>query len=652
VNPKPDEETHRGQGAVLGVRVLRYSGVQGVTLAGASLLHLITLFIVAHYLGPAELGRFALLYFGANLMAHVLTIAVKPGTVRRTFGAGDDEDSDDEDEEEVSASPKRSLGTGLAMAFVLAIVAAAAMIALREPIADLLLGSREDADLVVWAAFLGAATVVFKLVSIVIWFERRPGAFLACELSRPILALVVVLALLAGGSGIEGVLIGNGAGTLLAGVVGVVALRRSFEPAVDRVEVGEILQRGMLRAPIMMSFWTIGNADIFLLSRYVTATELGIYTLASRVGFIAAFMPQGFRVALRPLRTASIYQAVEEQYGRAEQRGQLLGYFVLVCITAVLLMVLLAELVVEIAPGSFVDAAPLIPVTAAAMIWPALLRTVSQQTSWPGRGKTSFVVAAVLAALIFIAVTIALADEIGTYAAPVGIISGLLPPAVYMFVRCQRGPNRIAFPYAQVARALGIAIVIGTGYVLLPDMAFALRTALALALGALYVWLLFRLGAISEAHREALTHMAQSVVSGRTDSFKPRRGLRALEQGERDRLRAGIETSWAARRSVQGRAVRPASLEGLVALLRRVGARGGVPVGAASELDPGIAEYLFSSDPTALRNASMRRLLEAGAEAADLRALEDLISHLATVPDEAWQGRRKQVEKSSAALVD
>ncbi len=409
---------HRGQGAALGVRVLRNSGIQGVAIVGASVLHLVTLFIVAHYLGPAELGRFALLYFGANLVAHLLTIAVKPGTVRRTFGAGDDEDGGDDDEEDdASESPKRSLGTGLLMASGLGIAAAIAMIALRAPIAELLLGTRDDADLVVWAAALGGTTVVFKLVSIVIWFERRPQAFLACELSRPVLALGVVFALLAGGSGVEGVMIGNAAGTLLAAIVGLLALRHSFEASVDRGEVGQILHRGMLRAPIMMSFWTIGNADVFLLSRFVTDSELGIYTLASRVGFIAAFMPQGFRVALRPLRKASIFQAVEEQYGRAEQRGQLLGYFVLICASAILLMVLLAEIMTGIAPGSFADATPLIPVTAAAMVWPALLRTVSQQTTWPGRGKTSFVVASVLAAVVFIGVTLALAGEIGTYAA-------------------------------------------------------------------------------------------------------------------------------------------------------------------------------------------------------------------------------------------
>ena len=101
----------------------------------------------------------------------------------------------------------------------------------------------------------------------------------------------------------------------------------------------------------MMSFWLIVNADVFVLSRYLSDTEIGIYTLASRVAFIAAFLPQGFRVALRPLRKAAIYKSVEDQYGRAEQRGQLLGYFVLLCITAVLAMVLAGPVVVDIAPG-------------------------------------------------------------------------------------------------------------------------------------------------------------------------------------------------------------------------------------------------------------------------------------------------------------
>jgi O-antigen/teichoic acid export membrane protein len=640
-----EEGGHRGEGAVLGVRVLRYSGIQGVAMVGASVLHLVTIFVVAAFLGPSDLGRFAILYFGANLLAQILTIAVKPGTIRRTFGEGDEED-DDEDDEDVSASPQRSLGTGLILAAILALVGGVAAVLFREPIADWLLGDSDDADLIVWAAVLGATTVVFRLASIVIWFERRPGAFLACELARPILALGLVTGLLAGGAGLEAVLIGSAAGTVLAAVIGLAALRGSFDPVLDRTEALPIFQRGLIRAPIMMSFWLIVNADVFVLSRYVSDSDLGIYTLASRVAFIAAFLPQSFRVALRPLRKAAIYKSVEEQYGRAEQRGQLLGYFVLLCITAVLAMVLAGPVVVDIAPDSFGDAAPLIPIAAAAMVWPAMLRTVNQQTQWPGRTKVTFIGCAVVAAVLFVVVTALLAPEIDIYAAPVGMVVGLLPPCAYLFIRGQRGPDRIAFPYREVGTALAVAAVITVVYELLePSLSVAADIVVAIALAALYVCLLFVLRVIPESHWEALSHMARSLASGRPDRFQPRRGLRALEQDDRDALRAAIDSSWAAR-SGSGQppsapAVADDGQDRLVRCLRVAGERGGVPVGGGTALDGEIGKYLFSAAPTAVRNATLRRLLDEGADAADLRALEDLIAHLASVPDDAWAGLRK-----------
>ena len=637
-----EDRQHRGEAAVLGVRVLRYSGIQGVAMVGASVLQLVTIFVIAAFLGPSDLGRFAVLYFGANLLAQLLTIAVKPGTIRRTFGEGDDED-DEEDEEDVSASPKRSLGTGLMLALLFAVVGGIAAILLREPLAEWLLGDPDDANLVAWAAVLGATTVVFRLASIVIWFERRPGAFLAAELSRPILALGLVIVLLAAGAGLEAVLISSAAGTLLAAVVGFVILRGSFDRVIDGGEVGPILHRGLIRGPIMMSFWLIVNADVFVLSRYVSDAELGVYTLASRLAFIAAFLPQGFRVALRPLRKAAIFKSVEEQYGRAEQRGQLLGYFVLLCISAILAMVLFGPVIVDIAPDSFADAAPLIPVTAAAMVWPALLRTVNQQTMWPGRTKVTFIVSAVSAAVLFIVVTALLAPEIDAYAAPVGMIAGLLPPCAYLFIRGQRGPDRIAFPYREVGTALAVAAVIGVGYDLLESSVPAIVDIVAaVALAGLYVGLLFALRVIPESHWEALSHMARSLASGRPDRFQPRRGLRALDQPQRDVLRAAVDSCWAAKptapRAPDGANGAPAEL---VRLLRAAGERGGVPVGEATALDAEIGDYLFSAEPTAMRNASMRKLLGEGADPADLRALEDLVSHLATIPDGAWAGRRK-----------
>ena len=86
-----------------------------------------------------------------------------------------------------------------------------------------------------------------------------------------------------------------------------------------------------------MSFWLIQNADIFILSRFVDHTELGVYSLASRLGFVVSFLPQGFRMGMRPLRKSAAFDAFKDQYGKATAQGQLLGYFCLVCILAVLI---------------------------------------------------------------------------------------------------------------------------------------------------------------------------------------------------------------------------------------------------------------------------------------------------------------------------
>ena len=94
-----------GSGSVLGVRAMRYSGVQGTTLVLSNLTALALILVVAAYLGPEEMGRFALLLFLAGAVTQLLSLLCKPGTIRRTFGGGDDEDDDeDEDEDESSES--------------------------------------------------------------------------------------------------------------------------------------------------------------------------------------------------------------------------------------------------------------------------------------------------------------------------------------------------------------------------------------------------------------------------------------------------------------------------------------------------------------------------------------------------------------------
>ena len=72
-----------------------------------------------------------------------------------------------------------------------------------------------------------------------------------------------------------------------------------------------------------------------------------------------------------------------------------------------------------------------------------------------------------------------------------------------------------------------------------------------------------------------------------------------------------------------------------------------------------MAVFLFEEASTAVRNASMRKLLAEGAESNDLRSMEDLVNTLARVPVEAWEdkpvnkkrrGRRGKRRRAAAEL--
>jgi O-antigen/teichoic acid export membrane protein len=634
---RKQQHTHPGgSGAVLGVRVLRNSSVQAISLVVGNVMQLVSVMVVAAFLGPSEMGRFALLTFLAGLVTQIASLLVKPGTVRRTFGGGDDDDDDDDDEDVVSSSPPHTLGAGLLWAIALGVVAAGLIYVLRRPVADVLLGDPEDENLVAIAGLLAGAMLVFKICDITLWLERRPGAFLIADTSRPLLGLAVLTAFLATGSGVEGAILGTLVGTAVAGLVGLVLLRGSFEPNFDLGEIKQIILRGRYRAPIVMSFWLIQNADIFILSRFVDHSEIGIYHLASRLGFVVSFLPQGFRMGMRPLRKSAMWDAFHQQYGKQTAGGQLLAYFILVCILAVLAMVLAGQALVDAAPPAYAGAAGLIPLTALGFVGPALYRTVNQNVNIPNK-RPLFIGGVISAALLFIGVTWALAGAIGVYAAPIGMIAGFGLPALFLFVRGQRGKKPLFFPYREVGTALLLAAAIAGAAELLPDLNPWVDLLVAAAGCLLWIVLLVPLRAIPPEHWTPLVHMLRSFRRGTPVDFRPRKGLRALEPATRDEFRLAVVG-----RLPRERLVPSAGDEGveLVRALRIVAAEGGVPAaGESTELDPELAVFLFEDASTAVRNASMRRLLDKGADANDLRSLEDLVKALERVPVEAWEDR-------------
>ena len=155
-------------------------------------------------------------------------------------------------------------------------------------------------------------------------------------------------------------------------------------------------------------------------------------------------------MAMRPLRKSAHSDAFQDQYGSGRPAGQLLGYFCLLCIFAVLAMILGGEVLVDAAPAAYADAAGLIPFTAAAFVMPAVYRTVNQNVAVPNK-RPLFIVGCVGAALSFVGVTSCWRPRSASTRRRSGCWSASAIPALLLFVRNQRGKKPIDFPYREVA---------------------------------------------------------------------------------------------------------------------------------------------------------------------------------------------------------
>src|SRR5436190_18722463 len=534
--------------AALGTKLARYGGLQGISLLTSNLLHALTVIYVARQLGPGGLGVWTLLWFLSGSITQVFHLFSKPGTLRRTFGQADDEDAGaegdfaekgEEREDEQSETPQRSLGVGIIWVALLGLFGAAITILLRSWIAGVLLGDSSQADLVLWAGILGGVGAIFKLTEIVIWFEGRGWTFVIVDAMRPALNLVFMAYLVNKGLGVKGAIEGATIGTAIATFVSVVLLVRSFEVAFELREVGLIVQRGVYRMPIALSMFTVQNADGFLLSRFVDHRQLGLYQLAQKLGFIVSFLPQGFRIALRPLRKTALFQAVRDQYGSPVAKGQLLSYFMLIAIFAVLAMVLGGDLLIRVAGPKYQAAAPLIPLTAAMMTMPALFRTVNGQSFFPHK-RAWFIGCVIFAAVSFVGWMFLLVPRIGIAGTPIASILCFGLPSMFLFTKNQRGKGKIQFRYGAILGAAAIATAVSVFFHYVHPSNHWLQLIEIAALLVLFVYSLFITGIVPRIHRRALLQVAKGFVSRSPAGFDRRKGLEALKPENREKLRHAV----------------------------------------------------------------------------------------------------------------
>ena len=618
--------------------MLRLSSIHTLGLAINHSLTLVAAIVVAIYLGPAEFGRFGLLLFLAALLNLIFNLASKQGTLKRVFGGGDDDDDEDEDDEDLAESRQRALGTGLALTGLISAIGTAAVVLFAGPIADGLLAGDEEAEsLIIWAALAGGFGAILRLGSLAIWMEQRPYPYVVAEVARPLITLAITVPLLAGGAGIEAAIAAYAIGSAAAAVLSILLLRDSVELCFEPREALTILHRGAQRIPVVTSMWTVGYMDIFLLSRFVSEADLGVYHLASKAGLAVAFLPAGYRKALRPLRRSTAFAAAEDEYGVGTTRGLQLGYFLLMLVGVLLAVTLAARTLEQIAPEGYGAAAALIPLLSLGLVAPTVFRMVSKSAKFRNK-KWWFMAGAVAAALLFIAISLLLIPPLGIWAPPLAMIAGFLVSGTAIVVKGQRSRTPVDLPVRSFLTATILAAAAAGAFYLIDPPGELLPILLAIGLFALWTVAIPFSGAIPAYHRGPIKEMMLALVGRSADRFDPAPVLAAMDERDRRALRQATVRKLPLKRIARRLEQDPDVVaERLVRALRACAAAGGMGSSAATRRDAEIGRLMFDKRTPADRMAAAQELMKSGAvDSGDLHELEAIAAELARAPREAW----------------
>jgi len=566
--------------------------------------------VMTRLLSLDEFAALALLTVFAAMLTLGYNLGTLQGTLMWVFGGGEEDVASDDDEaSRAGASEKRRtlcsalIATALLGAFGTAVVALAA-----PTLSFWIAADRAYADALVWATAAGGTGAVWRLVINVPRFERRPAAFVALSTLRPALCLAATTSLVASGHGVAGALAGLAVGTVVASALCVAITRRSYELALEPRHVRTVVRKGAVYIPALGAVWIVHNAEIYFVSAFASTSDVALYRLASRLGSGASYFSSAFLMALLPLGATAAHRAAEREHG-SRLSARLLSYFVLCGIWVTLALGVLADLLVQVAPSTYAEAAPLIPLIALAFLVHGAFVLTYRYAELPNK-RRRYAELSIVAAVLFVVLVALLVPWLGAYGAPAaqaGAFGAAL--GALMVIAARNGK-----PFVLEARPVLAGFAIGAAVLIvraaIPAGTEAAQLALDVAVVVAFPAFVVALGVIPVGGVRSAIADARGTLRRDRPS---RSGVERLPAESRQLLRA------------QGSTLSDDELARAVRSLREIA---GAPEPADASWDSDVGAYLLADLNGIDHDALARRLWTNGVEPAEIAMLEDTLRAL------------------------
>jgi len=654
-----------------GHRLRSHAGIYALSHFGVFLFGMVNVAVLTRLLPIEAFGRLAVYLLLAALLTTIYNLGSLQGVLISVFGAGggevEDMGLDEAEGAPVVANREKAMTTGLLLTVAIAALGTAVVFAAAPQFAGLL-GVPGELGAVRLAALCGATGAVWRLVLNVPRLERRPVLYSSLGLTRPAFALGLGVVFVLLGFSVEGALAGIAVGTALAIPVAIAFGRRNYALGLEPSIVPQVFRKGAFVVPIIAAMWIVTNVDLFLVNAYAPADAVGPYRVAMRLGAGVSYLVSAVSTAYLPLKRTPLYTAMSDEHGPSGFGSTLLSAFLFVCIWAILALALLADLLIRVAPSSYADAAPLVPLIGLGMVACGVQLVIYRGAKFQNRRNWHIGLLG-LASLIFVLAGLVLVPSFGGYGAAAAQIVAFTVGAVILLWVVQRSEHPLELQYGKLGRAVGVGLLcIALGQLLAP-LAGQWRILVDLAILAGFPALLVLARAFPSEELRAFVDISRPALP------RPRRRrssaiaakVERLDQADRRTLSAllagGATAGEAARtlsiseREMLGRFV--ASLRQLAPVRVRVTNGAGTAReadGVADDesevettdgeekepkdpatLEAELASYLLSRRGVATRDELAERLCEDGVDPMDLDDLDSTLGRLRKIPRREWQ---------------
>jgi O-antigen/teichoic acid export membrane protein len=281
-------------------RLAKQSVIYGAANAGVGLLALLLVPLYTYNLTSSEFGAYALVMMAYGVLSVVADCGLTNGIARYYFNESEGIGIEDR---RTTSYQKNLVATGVAASAVISIMVSVPLYVLAEVI------SRQMFSVDTYGALLRivAVTIMFQALTTtpMVYLRLRERAVsyaLLTVLQMGLLVALNTLFVVVFRWGVSGILYGQLWSTAVWAVLCIAAVGGDLKGMPSGRIAKDLLGFGLPFMPVLLLFWVIDFSDRYLVERYVSTAQLGLYSLGYKLGQVMTLVVTAFTLGWASIR--------------------------------------------------------------------------------------------------------------------------------------------------------------------------------------------------------------------------------------------------------------------------------------------------------------------------------------------------------------